>query len=238
MSATYRQSAEVTKQKIAADPENIYLSRAPRIRLNAEFVKDHLMATSGLLNREIGGPSIKPYQPKGIWESSTSGRGQLAKYVQDHDGKLYRRGMYTFIKRTAPPPSMLTFDATNRDQCEVKRLRTNTPLQALVLLNDPVVQEAARVLAEKLMLEKSSDEEKLNKAFRLIVCRKAKDNEFELLKNYFGIEKKNFSTSPAKAASVLSAGEYRHENIIDKSSLAALMQVIVMMYNIEEAITK
>src|SRR5687767_2594264 len=238
MSATYRQSAEVTRQKFAADPENIYLSRAPRIRLDAEFVKDHMMATSGLLNREIGGPSIKPYQPKGIWESSTSGRGQLARYVQDHDDKLYRRGMYTFIKRTAPPPSMLTLDGSNRDQCEVIRLRTNTPLQALVLLNDPVVQEAARVLAEKLMLEKSSEEEKLNKAFRLIVCRKAKNKESELLKNYFEIEKKNFSKSPAKASSALNAGEYRHENIRDKSTAAALMQVIVMMYNIEEAITK
>jgi len=238
MSATYRQSAEVTKQKFAADPENIYLSRAPRIRLNAEFIKDHMMASSGLLNREIGGPSIKPYQPKGIWESSTSGRGQLAKYVQDHDDKLYRRGMYTFIKRTAPPPSMLTLDGPNRDQCEVKRLRTNTPLQALVLLNDPVVQEAARVLAEKLMLEKSSEEEKLNKAFRMIVCRKTKSKESELLKNYFEMEKKNFSTSPVKATSALNAGEYRHETIRDKSTAAALMQVIVMMYNIEEAITK
>lgn len=238
MSATYRQSALVTKQKIASDPENVYLSRAPRIRLNAEFVKDHIMASSGLLNREIGGPSIKPYQPAGIWEASTSGRGQLAKYVQDHDEKLYRRGMYTFIKRTAPPPSMLTFDASNRDQCEVKRLRTNTPLQALILLNDPMVQEAARVLAERLMQANSSPEEMLRKAFRLIVCRMPKDKELELVRNYFETEKKNFAGIPAKASSVLNVGEYRHENVQDKTSLAALMQTIVLLYNTDEAITK
>src|SRR6187401_36104 len=103
------------------------------------------------MNDEIGGPSIKPYQPKGIWESSTSGRGQLARYVQDHDEKLYRRGMYTFIKRTVPPPSMMIFDASNRDECEVKRSRTNTPLQALVMMNDPVVLEASLALADGLL---------------------------------------------------------------------------------------
>lgn len=238
LSATYRQSAIAIKQKLAADPENVFLSRAPRFRLPAEFVKDHIMATSGLLNKEIGGPSIKPYQPKGLWEASTSGRGQLATYVQDHDEKLYRRGMYTFIKRTVPPPSLLTFDATNRDQCEVKRLRTNTPLQALVLLNDPMVQEASRVLAEKLMLENITDEQKLNKAFRLIVCRRAKEKEMDLLKDYFIDEKQRLSSSPAKAENILNAGEYRHEVIKDKISAAALMQVIVTLYNMEEANTK
>ncbi|HJW27739.1 MAG TPA: DUF1553 domain-containing protein, partial [Saprospiraceae bacterium] len=155
-SATYCQSSVVSKEKLSKDPENIFLSRSSRTRVAAEFVKDIILASSGEMNYEIGGPSIKPYQPKGLWEASTSGRGQLARYVQDHDEKLYRRGMYTFIKRTVPPPSMLTFDASNRDQCEVKRSRTNTPLQALVLLNDPVVLEAARVLAEKLSVENSS----------------------------------------------------------------------------------
>ena len=110
------------------DPENRYYSYASRLRLTAELTRDHVLASSGLLVREIGGPSVKPYQPAGIWESTTSGRGELARYVQDHGNKLYRRGMYTFIKRTAPPPSLLIFDAGNRDQCEVTRLRTNTPL--------------------------------------------------------------------------------------------------------------
>ncbi len=238
ISATYRQSSVFTKEKNSIDPENIYLSRAGRTRLPAELIKDHIMASSGLLNEEIGGPSVKSYQPKGIWESSTSGRGQLAKYVQDHEEKLYRRGIYTFIKRTVPPPSMLMFDASNRDQCEVKRSNTNTPLQALLLLNDPQVLEAARVLAEKLSLEKITGKEKIEKAFRLIICRKAKAKEIEILFTYFENEKKKFMQSPAKAASVLKAGEYRHEKITDKAMAAALMQTVHTIYNLEEAITK
>lgn len=238
MSATYRQSSVVSKEKLATDPENIYLSHAPRTRLQAEFLKDEILSSSGLLVPEIGGPSIKPYQPKGIWESSTSGRGQLAKYVQDHDDKLYRRGMYTFIKRTSPPPSMLTFDASNRDQCEVKRARTNTPIQALVLLNDPQVLEAARVLAEKISKENLSDKEKILKAFRLIICRKPKDKEEEMLLSYFNDVKKEMQQTPAKAENFLKAGEYKHETITDKPSAAALMQVIHTIYNMEEAITK
>jgi hypothetical protein len=238
MSATYQQSAVATKEKLSKDPENIYLSRAPRTRYAAEFVKDLVLSSSGLMNYEIGGPSIKPYQPKGIWESSTSGRGQLARYIQDHDDKLYRRGMYTFIKRTVPPPSMLTFDASNRDQCEVRRVRTNTPLQALVLLNDPQVLEAARVLAEKLSTEKISDEEKIQKAFRLIICRKETEKEKQLLFEYYKNEKEEFSKQPAKAESFLKAGEYKHEENIDKISAAALMQVVHTIYNMEEAITK
>ena len=238
MSATYCQSSVITKEKISVDPENIYLSRANRSRLSAELIKDHIMASSGLLNKEIGGPSVKTYQPKGIWESSTSGRGQLAKYVQDHEEKLYRRGMYAFIKRTVPPPSMLTFDGSNRDQCEVKRSNTSTPLQALVLLNDPQMLEAARVLAEKLSIEKLSDNEKIEKAFRLIICRKVKTKEKEILLAYFENEKKKFQQSATKAESFLKAGEYGHEKIMDKATAAALMQAIHTIYNMEEAITK
>jgi len=238
MSATYRQSAVITKQKMAIDPENIYLSRGTRTRLRAELIKDLIMASSGLLNEEIGGPSVKPYQPKGIWESSTSGRGQLAKYVQDHEEKLYRRGMYTFIKRTVPPPSMLTFDGSNRDMCEVKRTNTNTPLQALVLLNDPQVLEAARILAEKISIENSTENEKIEKAFQLIVCRKTKQKETEMLQDYFNSEKEKFQQSPAKAEAFLKTGEHAHEKITDKIKTAALMQVIHTIYNMEEAITK
>lgn len=238
MSATYRQSSVTTKEKTSIDPENIYLSRARRIRFSAETIKDELMASSGLLNDEIGGPSVKPYQPKGIWESSTSGRGQLAKYVQDHEEKLYRRGMYTFIKRTVPPPSMLTFDGSSRDQCEVKRVNTNTPLQALVLLNDPQVLEAARVLAEKLAIDRTTAKEKIEKAFRLIICRRATEKESGILVDYFESEKKKFLQTPEKAEIFLKAGEYKHEKISDKITAAALMQVIHTIYNLEEAITK
>jgi hypothetical protein len=238
MSSTYRQSAEITRQKRAIDPENIYLSRAPRLRLPSELVKDHILSSSGLLVNEIGGPSVKPYQPKGIWESSTSGRGVLAYYVQDHDEKLYRRGMYNFIKRTVPPPVMLMFDASNRDQCEVKRMRTNTPLQALAMMNDPMVLEASRVLAEKLMAEASSPKEKIEKAFQLILCRTADQKELDLLEKYFAEEKKTFTANPENAKKFIQAGEYKHEKLADAVSTASLMQVVQTMYNLDEAITK
>ncbi|MEO7989657.1 MAG: PSD1 and planctomycete cytochrome C domain-containing protein [Chryseolinea sp.] len=238
MSATYKQSAEISKHKHTTDPENIYLSHAPRLRLSSELVKDHVLASSGLLVEEIGGPSVKPYQPKGIWESSTSGRGVLARYIQDHDEKLYRRGMYNFIKRTVPPPGMLMFDASNRDQCEVKRMRTNTPLQALLMMNDPMVLEASRVLAERLMIENSSEKEKISKAFQLIICRKASDDENEILDNYFVEEKERFTANKEKAMKFIEAGEYKHEGVKDTEMLAALMQVVHTLYNMDEAITK
>jgi hypothetical protein len=238
MSSAYCQSSVVTKEKMSKDPDNIFFSRSSRARYAAEFVKDIILSSSGLMNDEIGGPSVKSYQPKGLWESSTSGRGQLARYVQDHDEKLYRRGMYTFIKRTVPPPSMLTFDASNRDQCEVKRARTNTPLQALVLLNDPQVLEAARVLAERLSIEKISDEQRIEKAFRLIICRKASEKEKQILFDYYKKEKEEFLKQPGKAESFLKAGEYKHEQVPDKADAAALMQVVHTIYNMEEAITK
>jgi hypothetical protein len=238
MSSTYRQSAQFTKQKQSIDPDNVFLSRAPRLRLPAELVKDHVLASSGLLIKEIGGPSVKPYQPKGIWESSTSGRGVLAYYVQDHGEKLYRRGMYNFIKRTVPPPGMLMFDASNRDQCEVKRMRTNTPLQALMMMNDPMVLEAARVLAEKLMMENTSPEKKVAKAFQLIICREATDEELGVLNKYLDDEKIVFSEKPEREKEFVKQGEYKHEQVADQVTLAALMQVVHTIYNMDEAITK
>jgi hypothetical protein len=238
MSATYKQSSVVSEKKLATDPENILLSRAPRTRLTAEGVRDLVLASSGLLVKEIGGPSVKVYQPKGIWESSTSGRGVLARYVQDHGDKLYRRGLYTFIKRTVPPPGMLIMDGSNRDQCEVNRLRTNTPLQALLLLNEPLILEGSRVFAERLALENSSFEKKIEKAFQSIVCRMPKKEEISVLYTYFEAERARFSQAPEKAKQFVSAGEYPHENVEDLISLAALMQVIQTIYNMDEAITK
>jgi hypothetical protein len=238
MSATYRQSASMSKEKLATDPDNILLARSSRKRLTAEGVRDVALASSGLLVKDIGGPSMKVYQPKGIWESSTSGRGVLARYVQDHGDDLYRRGLYSFIKRTVPPPGMLVFDASNRDQCEVNRMRTNTPLQALVLLNDPAMLESARVFAERLMLEKTSADEKIRKAFQSIICRVPKKEEFDQLIKYYAQEKLNFEKTPDKAKQFIETGEYRHEKINDVISLAALMQVVQTIYNLDEAITK
>jgi hypothetical protein len=196
------------------------------------------LSSSGLLVKEIGGPSVKVYQPKGIWEQSTSGRGILAHYVQDHGDKLYRRGLYSFIKRTVPPPGLLVFDASNRDQCEVKRLRTNTPLQALIMMNDPFVLESSRVFAERLLAQKVDDTGKIELAFRAIVCRKPKTEELSILSAYFVEEKKKFEASAEKAQKLVSAGEYPHAATTDVATLAALMQVVHTIYNMEEAITK
>jgi hypothetical protein len=238
MSSTYQQSGEVSERKLFIDPENKYLSRAPRQRLTSEFVKDHVLASSGLLVKEIGGPSVKPYQPDGIWELTTSGRGVLANYVQDHGDKLYRRGIYNFIKRTVPPPVMLMFDASNRDQCEVKRVSTNTPLQALIMMNDPMIQEASRVLAERLMLENVSPEQRIEKAFRLILCRRATDEELKIFKSLYEDERKYYEADSEKGTEKLEIGEYKHEEIANTAGAAALMQVVLTMYNMDEAITR
>ena len=235
-SATYRQSAVVTPEKLATDPDNIFLARAPRYRIHAEFVRDVVLSSSGLLVPKIGGPSVKPYQPAGLWEGATSGRGLLSMYVQDHGESLYRRGMYTLIKRTVPPPAMSIFDASNRDLCEVKRLKTNTPLQALVMMNDPTVLEASRVLAAKLLQEKSSTQDKIIKAFRLIVSRKPSEKEVSILTAYYDKELKKI-TKPS-AEKLLAVGEYPIPPQLDKTQLAALMRIVNTIYNLEEAITK
>jgi hypothetical protein len=236
-SATYQQSVVISPELRSKDPENIYLTRSPRYRIHAEFVKDLVLSSSGLLVNTIGGPSVKPYQPEGLWEAATAGGdGLLSVYRQDHGESLYRRGMYTFVKRTVPPPSMGIFDASNRDMCEISRLKTNTPLQALVMMNDPTVLEAARVLAAKLLKDNSEIKEKINKAFRLIICRKPGDKELQLLWDYYIEEKKTMTAS--KAQKYLAIGEYPIPKEIDKKDLAILMRVISTIYNLEEAITK
>ena len=234
--ATYRQSAVIPADKLAADPDNILLARAPRYRIQAEFIRDLVLASSGLLNKEIGGPSVKPYQPPGLWEGATSGRGLLSVYKQDHGRDLYRRGMYTFIKRTVPPPSMGIFDASNRDQCEVRRLNTNTPLQALIMLNDPTVLEASRVLAARLLAEGSAEKEKIRKAFRTIVCRRPSEKEVQVLSRYYQSELKSLNASEAEKR--LAVGESPLPQQADKIRLAALMQVVTTIYNLEETLTK
>jgi hypothetical protein len=158
--------------------------------------------------------------------------------VQDHGDDLYRRGLYTFIKLTVPPPSMLIFDASNRDVCEVRRLRTNTPLQALVMMNDPTVLEASRVLAERLLKEKESDPDKLVRAFRLIICRHPNDKERTLLSSYWQEQKKYFAAHPEEARKLIKAGEYPHQTGVKAVDVAALMQVVNTIYNMDEAITK
>lgn len=236
-SATYRQSAKVKPEHLAKDPENRWLARAPRHRVSAEGVRDLVLASSGLLSPTIGGPSVKPYQPKGLWESATSGRGVLATYQQDTGMALYRRGMYTFIKLTVPPPSAIIFDASNRDQCEVKRSQTNTPLQALVMLNDPLVLEASRVLAQQLAANNRSPESLVHAAFRRIVCRQPTAKELEILTGYYKQQHSLFTTQKLNAATTLSIGMYRQIGKPDAAT-AALMKVINAIYNLEETLSK
>jgi hypothetical protein len=237
-SATYRQSAKVTEEKLNADPENLLLARGPRNRFSAEVIRDMVLASSGLLNPEIGGPSVKPYQPKGLWEAATSGRGILNVYRQDHGKDLYRRGLYTFIKLTVPPPSMIIFDASNRDQCEVKRTNTNTPLQALVMMNDPTVLEASRALAQNLLKEKLTPEERITKAFRLIICRMPKPKEQKIINAYHANQLTQFKNKTLDASKTLQVGEYPHAEDQDINERAAMMKTISAIYNLEEAITR
>ena len=238
-SNTYKQSNQISTKQLEQDPENLTYSRSPRIRFKAEIVRDFILSTSGLLNTTIGGPSVKPYQPKGVWESSTSGRGVLATYKQDHGAAIYRRGLYTFIKLTAPPPSMMIFDASNRDQCEAKRSSTNTPLQALTMLNDPTVLEAARVLGENTSLIKKSLEEKIEQAFETIVIRKPTKFERQKLLAYCEKQIALFNSQPAIASAALKVGEYDHpKQKYNSSEAAALMKTILIMYNLEETIIK
>lgn len=231
MSATYRQSALVKQEHLEKDPENVYLSRGPRQKLSAELLYDHVMATSGLLNPVIGGPSFKPYQPKGLWENATSGRGQLATYIPDKGEQVYRRGLYHFIKRTVPPPAMLILDASNRDQCEVRRVNTTTPLQSLVLLNDPRIREAARHMAISLTKKYGASQKSIPEAFRSIVCRQPKKQELARLNTYFRDSKA--SLSEEKAASLL-AQEKQATKQQTPVETAALMQTIHLIYNLEE----
>lgn len=237
LSSTYRQSATIKEYHLAIDPDNLYLARAPRLRLPAEHIQDLVLASSGLLHGEIGGPSVKPYQPSGLWEAATSGRGTLATYVQDTGNKLYRRGIYNFIKLTVPPPKAIIFDSSNRDRCEIGRNRTNTPLQALVMMNDPMILEASRVLATKLA-ETHEGEDAISEAFKRIVCREMKSEEKDLLLEYYQSQLEEFKANPESAKKALDVGEYPMNEKAITPENAALMQVIVSLYNLEETITK
>ena len=240
LSSTYRQSSHVTKKHLQEDPENIYMARAKRLRLQAESIRDLALASSGLLSRKLGGASVKPYQPDGIWEVTSSGRGALTTYVQDHGDALYRRGMYVFIKLTVPPPNMLIFDASNRDVCEVTRQRTNTPLQALVMLNDPIILEASRVLSVQLLKESpvSGPRKHMERAFRRILSREASEKELDLLAGYHAAELKRYQESPELAKAFLEVGETPQEETLPVAEQAALMAVIHALYNLEETITR
>jgi len=239
LSATYQQKSELRADLKKSDPENRLLARAPRFRMSGEMIRDYILASSGLLNKEVGGPSVKPYQPSGLWEETNAGenRGVLTKYIQDNGEDLYRRSLYTFWKRTLPPPSMTIFDAPNRDFCEVRRQKTNTPLQALALQNDIQVLEAARVLAQRTVAEKAGDPDIIEHIFRKILIRSPRKEELLTLNDYYHEAVELYGNSLDDAKKLVSIGE--HEQLeVDPSKTAALMLTAQVIYNLDETITK
>jgi hypothetical protein len=241
MSSTYRQSSASNKKLRERDPDNIYLARSSRYRLNSEMIRDNILFSSGLLHDELGGPSVKPYQPEGLWEAISvgiKGRGEPT-YITDQGEKLYRRSLYTYWRKTIPPPSMLIFDSPMKEFCEVRRVRTSTPLQALNLLNDPQLLEAARVLGSKLVEDQSLPvEEKITLAFRKIISRRPEDHEIEILLKGYQEEHDRFSANPGEAKKFLQVGAYPQNEKLDPLECAAMMHVVSMIYNLDEAISK
>lgn len=236
LSATYRQSSDVTPHLLDVDPQNRLLARGPRWRLPAEMVRDNALAISGLLQRQVGGPSVRPYQPAGLWEDVSVERRD--KYVADTGPGLYRRSMYTFWKRTCPPPSMSAFDAPDRETCVVRRARTNTPLQALVLLNDPTYVEAARVFATKITGIEGDDDRKLDYAFRCALARIPRDSERTIVNDILGVARQRFAADPAAATQLLSVGNSQVDSTIDAAELAAWTSVASILLNLDETISK
>jgi mono/diheme cytochrome c family protein len=239
-SATYRQSSKATAALLEKDPENRLLARGPRLRLPAELIRDTALASSGLLNDAIGGPSVLPYQPKGLWEELAFGDGFSAQsYEQSHGPDLYRRGMYTLWKRTAPPASLSTFDAPDREKCTARRAQTNTPLQALVLLNDPTFVEASRALAQRALVEGGVDaKSRLTYAFRLATARRPSGKEINVLRSLLEGRLKVFKQDRQAALKLLSVGESPRNKKLDVAELAAYTTVASVIYNLDETITK
>ena len=236
-SATYRQSAKLDSIRLEKDPENRLLSRGPRFRIQAEFVRDQALAIADMLNPKIGGPSVRPYQPKGIW-SETNFYGNLRNYKHDTNGNQYRRSLYTIWKRTAAPPGMTLFDMSNREICTVKRARTNTPLQALALLNEVTYVEASRVLAEKAMSFSDNPDQWITNSFRRATARKITSEELAILKRGYDRRLAEFKKNPASATQLVSQGEAPVSKTLPHPELAALTTVTSIILNLDEVINK
>src|SRR4051812_15044716 len=238
-SATYRQASAVTPELLEKDPENRLLARGPRFRLPAEMIRDNALATSRLLNRTVGGASVFPYQPAGLWEELSRGETFTAQEYHESSGPdLYRRSMYTFWKRTVPPAQLTTFDAPDREKCTSRRLITNTPLQALILLNDPTYVEAARALAQRAMLEAGSDNAaRARFLFREATARRATAAELRILTDLAQRELERYRKNPAQAAKLIAIGASKPGNV-EAVELAAWTTVASTILNLDETITK
>ena len=234
-SATYRQSSNVLPGLLERDPDNLLLARAPRLRLPAESIRDQALAIADLLSGDPGGPSVKPYQPGGLWKELSN----WGAYSNDHGDKLYRRSLYTFWKRTLGPPAMLAFDAAARETCVVRQERTNTPVQALNLMNDPTYNEAARVFAERMLNEGGSrDSERLAYGFVLATARQPAAEEAEILRSSLNRYRDRYQTRPEDAERYLASGEHPRDESIDPPELAAFAAVASMLLNLDETITR
>ncbi|MEQ9407386.1 MAG: DUF1553 domain-containing protein [Fuerstiella sp.] len=234
-SATYRQTSEVSPERREMDPENRLLARASRFRLPAEVVRDQALFISGLLTEKVGGPSVRPYQPEGLWKEIAS----TTEYNQSHGEDLYRRSLYTYWKRTVAPPTMLSLDATARESCIVKRSRTNTPLQALALMNEVTFVEAARVLAQRVM--KTADDgpkQRLTLALQLAICRPPAPAERDVLLAAFHHYLNAFRQNPQAADELLSVGESPRDETLNAAESAAWTTVMSMILNLDEVVTR
>ncbi len=234
-SATYRQSSHASKELVQRDPDNRLLARGPRFRLSADMIRDQALYASGLLVEKIGGPSVKPYAPPGLIKELHGTDDD----TQDHGPNLYRRSLYTFWKRTVAPPALMTFDAANRETCVVRETRTNTPLQALNLLNDVTYVEAARVLAERVMKEGGPNaEDRLTLAFRLTTCRTPQRRERTILAAALAEHLERFRHDEAAARKLISGGEHPRDASLDVAELAAYTALCNTLLNLDEVITK
>ncbi|MHB1421768.1 MAG: DUF1553 domain-containing protein [Gemmataceae bacterium] len=238
-SAAYRQSARVTPEKLDKDPDNRLLSRGPRYRLDAEMIRDYSLAASGLLVRKLGGPSVKPYQPEGVWEAVAMIGSDTRDYRRDNGDKLYRRSLYTFWKRAAPPASMDIFNAPSREVCTVRRERTNTPLQALVTLNDPQFVESARWLAQTTLQDGGAkDERRIDFLARRLLCRPLRAEEMTVVQASLRDLLAHYKANAEDAKKLLAVGEAKVDPKLEASTLAAWTMLANEMMNLDEVLNK
>lgn len=235
-SATYRQSSKGSPDVYGRDPENRLLARGPRHRLDGEAIRDLALAAGGLLREKVGGPSVKPYEPPGLWEAVSYNNAQ--RYVQDRGDGNYRRSLYTFWKRQSPPPNMLTFDAPTRETCTVRRPRTNTPMQALATLNDPQFVEASRAFATRILRCSEDTEARLRWAFRVATARFPDARELTALRRLLDQQVTGFRAEPARAEAYLGVGGFAADPALDRMELAAWTTVANVLLNLDETLTK
>jgi hypothetical protein len=237
MSATYRQSSVPTKQNKVQDPDNKLFSRAPSYRLSAEMIRDNALAASGLLVRKVGGKSVYPYQPAGVWEALAV--RNAVKYEQGKGESLYRRSLYTIWKRSSPHPAMINFDVPDRYMCSIRRQKTSTPLQALVLLNDVQYVEASRVLGERMLKQAgSTPEARITFAFRSLTSRFPRPDELTILKDLYQEELQDFNRNPGRAEKLLQEGEYQRDKTLRPAELATCAVVANTLMNFDEFVIK